>query len=127
MAIKNTVPIAMKDGMDIPANNVIVSAVHFPKAIPQYDDEGVYTGVVRLITYDLFLYKTEAGVTTQGVGHILGKMVDVPNGWSKEMSESEYAEILADGTKAEVWLRDQLNIWLAGNAATIIDPYPVLP
>lgn len=124
MAVKNTVPIVMKSGMSIPANNVIVSAVHFPKPKPQYDEEGIYTGVKRIITYDLFPYMTEADVTTQGVEPILGEMNDVPNGWQKEMSDAEYAEILADGTKAEVWLKDQLNIWLAGNAATIVDPYP---
>lgn len=32
-------------------------------------------------------------------------------------------KITVDGTKAEVWLKDQLNIWLAGKAATIVDPY----
>lgn len=123
MAIKNTVAIPMIDGMEIPANNVIVTAVHFPKALPQYDENGVYTGVKRYITYDLFPYKTEADVTKEGVSYILGEMVDVPSGWSKEMTPAEYAAILADGTLAEVWLKDQLNIWLAGNAAVIVDPY----
>lgn len=123
MAVKNTVAIAMKNGMDIPANNVIVSAVHFPKPEPQYDEEGVYTGVKRYITYDLFPYKTEADVTTEGVDYIQGEMVNVPSGWSKEMDAAEYAAILADGTLAEVWLKDQLDIWLAGNVAVIVDPY----
>lgn len=126
MAVKNTVAIAMKNGMSIPANNVIVSAVHFPKAEVQYDDEGTYTGVKRYITYDLFPYMTEADVTTEGVEYIVGEMADVPSGWIKEMSDAEYAALLADGSLAEVWLKDQLNIWLAGNAATVIDPYPAV-
>jgi hypothetical protein len=123
MAIKNTVVIPMNNGMEIPANNVIVTSVHFPKAEPQYDESGVYTEVVRIITYDLFPYKTEADVTTEGVSFIQGEMVGVPSGWSKTMSPSEYAAILADGTLAEVWLKAQLNIWLAGNAASVVDPY----
>jgi hypothetical protein len=124
MAVKNTVAVAMKNGMDIPANNVIISAIHFPKPEVQYDENGAYTGVKRFVTYDLFPYKTEADVTTEGVDYIVGEMVDVPSGWSKEMTDQEYAALLADGTLAEVWLKDQLNIWLAGNAATVIDPYP---
>ena len=124
MAIKNTVSIEMKSGMPIPANNVFVTAIHFPKPEPIYDSNGVYTGnVTRKIAYDFFPYMTEADVTTDGKDYILGEMVDVPNGWVKEMTPAEYASLLADGTLAEQWVRDQLNIWLPGNVAVIIDPY----
>ena len=125
MAVKNTVAITMIDGMEIPANNVIVTSIHFPKPIPQYNEGGEYTGVKRYINYDLFPYKTEADVTREAVTFISGQMTDVPSGWQKEMSDEEYADILADGSLAEVWLKDQLNIWLVGNAATVVDPYVV--
>ena len=125
MAIKNTVAIAMNDGMDIPANNVVVSKTHV-WAEPQYDAENnnAYAGVKRYIAYDLLPYKDEASVTTYGVDSIQGAMNDVPSGWTKEMTEQEYTDLLADGSLAEVWLKDQFNIWLSGNNASVIDPYP---
>ncbi len=122
MAIKNTVVVAMKNGLDIPTGNTFTTKIH-TWSDPQYDENRVYTGVKRYISYDLFPYKTEADIVTDGVEFISGEMVDVPNGWTKEMSPAEYAALLADGTLAEVWLKDQFNIWLAGNAATVVDPY----
>jgi hypothetical protein len=124
MAIKNSVAILMKSGMSIPANNVVVSAVHFPKPTPIYDDAGVYTGdVVRLITYDLLPYMTEADITTKGVDFVSGEMVNVPNGWSRQITPAEYTALIANGALAEVWLKDQFNIWLAGNVASIVNPF----
>lgn len=126
MAIKNTVAIAMKNGMSIPANNCVVSQIHFPQVVVTYDEEGVPDGKVRKITYDILPYMSEGDITTEGVDFIQGEMVDVPSGWEKEMDDAEYAALLADGTLAEVWLKDQFDIWLAGNAATVVDPYSAL-
>jgi hypothetical protein len=123
MAIKNTVAIAMRDGIDIPVDNVIVSKTHVWSE-PQYNEEGVYTGVQRYIAYDLLPYKDEASVTTYGVESIKGEMVDVPSGWTKQMTAQEYTDLLADGSLAEFWLKDQFNIWLSGNNASVVDPYP---
>lgn len=123
MAIKNSVAIEFSSGFSIPANNVIVAATHFPKFVCEYDEEGAYTGVVRKITYDLFPYVTEADVTEQDKDFVSGSMVNVPSGWEKIMTPAEYVALLADGTLAEVWLKDQFNIWLVGNTATVIDPY----
>jgi hypothetical protein len=123
MAIKNTVAIEFSAGFSIPANNVIVVATYFPKFVCQYDENGVYTGVVRVITYDLMPYWSEADITTEGKDFVGGSMVLVPSGWDKIMTDQEYAALLANGALAEVWLKDQLNIWLVGNAATVIDPY----
>lgn len=116
----------MKDGLDLPANNVIVAQVAFPKPIPEYDDEGVYTGdVIRKITYTLFPYKDEASITTDGIDSVSGEMTLIPFGWEKEMTPVEYAALLADGSLAEVWLKDQIAIWTPGNSPTIIDPYDI--
>jgi hypothetical protein len=123
MAIKNTVAIPMKNGMPIPANNCVVSVIHFPQVRVIYDEAGVATGKTRKITYDLFPYVTEGDITTEGVDFVSGEMDGIPSGWEKEMDDAEYAALLADGTLAEVWLKDQFDIWLAGNAATVVDPY----
>jgi len=122
MAIKNTVIVTMKSGIDIPANNCFTNKFH-SWSESQFDEEGVYTGVKRYVSYDLFPWKTQGDITTFGKQPIEGEMVDVPNGWMKELTSQEYIDLLADGTLAEVWLKDQFNIWLPGNAAVIVDPY----
>jgi hypothetical protein len=122
MAVKNTVAITMTSGLSIPADNVIVSKTHIWSE-PQYDEEGTYTGVDRYIAYDIIPYKTEGDVTTQGIQPVSGEMENVPSGWTKLMTAQEYTDLLADGSLAEVWLKDQFNIWLSGNAATVVDPY----
>lgn len=122
MAIKNSVAIEFKAGFSIPANNVIVAPAHFPLVIPLYDDAGVYIGKIRKITYDLFPYVTEADITTKGKAHVSGEMLLLPSGWEKEMTDQEFTDLLANGTLAEVWLKDYIE-GIIGGTSTVIDPY----
>lgn len=126
MAIKNSIAIEMKDGLSLPAENVIVAQIAFPKPAPQYNEEGAYTGnVIRKIEYTLFPYKDEVSITTEGVEFVSGEMKLIPLGWSKEMTPAEYVALLADGSLAEVWLKDQIAVWTPGNNPTVIDPYDI--
>jgi hypothetical protein len=125
MAIKNSVTVEFTAGFSIAADNVIVSAIHFPQPQPQYDEEGAYTGIIRKITYDLFPYVSEADITTEGKTFVGGEMVLIPSGWEKVMDDAEYAALLADGSLAEVWLKDYIQS-LIGGTSTVIDPYPAV-
>ncbi len=124
MAIKNSIAIAMKSGLNLPADNVFVVKVNIPQFQPIYDESGVYTGdVLMVITYDILPYVTEADITTKDKTSALGEMELVPSGWTKEMTPVEYAALLANGALAEVWLQDQIAIWTPGNVPTLINPY----
>lgn len=123
MAIQNSVALTDLSGRTVPADNVVVSAVHFPKATLNLDDNGVWDGTVtRLITYDLFTYPAVANVQNPDDDYVLGGVKEFPSGWDKEMTPEEYTDLLANGTLAEVWLRDYLQ-GIIGGVSTIIDPY----
>jgi hypothetical protein len=122
MAVKNSVSIEFKAGFSIPANNVIVAATHFPKVTPIYDEAGVYVDKIRLVTYDILPYITEADITTEGKDFVGGEMLLIPSGWERPITDAEYLALLADGTLAEVWLKDYIES-LIGGTSTIINPY----
>ena len=124
MAIKNSVIIPMTSGMNLPANNVIISIVTFPQPQPIYDEDGVYTDAVqRVVNYSLLPYITEAAVTTESDTWVEGSMVAFPDGaWSKEITPAEYTALLSDGSLAEQWLAAEIQSKVGGTS-TVIDPY----
>jgi len=105
MALKNTTILHTESGFEIPTENVIVCATHIKKAIPTHDEEGVFTGVIRVITYDLFFYKNTLELRAEIQGNpnnIQGGVKELESGWEKTMTEEEYASLLANGMIAEV-------------------------
>lgn len=124
MAVKNSVAIPCSGGVQLPADNCIVSIVSFPQPQPEYDDEGVYTGnVVRIINYTLLPYVSEAAITTQDETWVQNPMQAFPDGaWSKSMSPAEFTALQADGSLAEQWLAAEIQSRVGG-VSTVVDPY----
>lgn len=126
MAIKNSVQLTTSAGLIVPADNVIIVVVHFPKPTLNLDAEGNWDGTVkRKITYDLFTYISKVAIQTPGDRPISSGVKEYPNGWEREMTDQDYIDILANGMLAEVWLKDFLNATVPNNAATIINPFEV--
>jgi hypothetical protein len=50
MAIENSVVLTDQSGREIPANNIIISEVTFPIPTRQFDKDGNFTGVQRIMT-----------------------------------------------------------------------------
>jgi hypothetical protein len=122
MAIQNTAVLTDLSGRPVPTNNIVISAVHFPKPTLNKNAQGGWDGTVtRLITYDIFVYVSKA--TLQALDDFIqGGVREFPSGWQREMTEQEYLDILANGMLAEVWLKDYINA-LIGGTSTIVNPY----
>lgn len=120
MAVEINIPLDTNSGLSLPVDNVVVSNIHFPKAILKIE-LGVLI-VTRMVTYDLFNYISKAAIQALD-GNVKGGVVEFSGGYEKVMTPAEYAAILADGTLAEVWLKDYLESILGAGTCTIIDPY----
>jgi len=124
MALKLNKTLTTQSGLNVPVNNVITSALHFPFVIVNIDEDGNPDGTyARRITYDLRNYASEADVRKAGDNFIQGGVIEFPAGYEKIMTEQEYADLLADGSLAEVWLQEYINGIMGAGTATIIDPY----
>ena len=122
MALKLNKTLTSKAGLVIPTDNVIVTATHFPKTEVSLDEQGdnVYT---RIITYDVFNYISAAAVISEDDNFIQGGSKEIPSGYDKVMTPAEYAALLADGSLAEVWLKEWVDSIMGAGTATIFDPY----
>lgn len=122
MAIQNSVSLTSSSGLIIPANNIILCNLRFPKPTLNRNDKGEWDGTVtREIAYDLFIYESVAKLQALN-NFILGGCIELNDGWIKKMTPTEYDEILANGALAEVWLRDHIESIIGGHC-TIIDPF----
>ena len=122
MGSKINKKLTTKSGLKLPVNNVVISSIHFPKPTVSENEEGdkVYT---RIITYDLFNYITIVEVKTVSDNYVNGGVVEFGGGYEKKMTDAEYNAILADGSLAEVWLKEYLDGILGADSCTIINPY----
>lgn len=109
--------------LPIAANNVVISNIHFPRATVISNDPTIV--VKRIITYDLFNYISVNAVQQDltGNGYIMGGVKEFSSGYTREMTPAEYAAILADGSLAEVWLKDYLESILGAGTCSVINPY----
>ena len=121
MGLQINKELTTKGGLKLPIGNVVISSIHFPKPKVSLDEGGkVYT---RYITYDLFNYISVDEVQTVTDNNVSGGVVEFNGGYEKIMTDAEYAAILADGTLAEVWLKEYLDGILGADSCTIINPY----
>jgi len=124
MALKLNKTLTTQSGLLLPVNNVIISALHFPYAVVNTDVGGQPNGTyTRKITYDLRNYISSAEVLLAGGNFVKGGVTQFPSGYEKIMTEKEYAELLADGSLAEVWLKEFVDSIMGANTASIFDPY----
>lgn len=122
MAVKNSVTLTAESGLTIPADNIIVPTVRFPKATLNLDANGNWDGTItRVVEYDLYVYLSVTSLQALDT-FIQGGVKEFPSGYSKVMTPQEYADLLANGTLAEIWLKDYIQ-GVIGGTSTIIDPY----
>lgn len=122
MAIKNSVVLTDQSGREIPANNVIISEVTFPIPTRQFDKNGNFTGVQRIIRYGFQFYSSIESVQTDGDQPIAGGAKELPMGWARIMTEEEFLALQTNGYLAEVWLKDYVQS-VIGGTSTVVDPY----
>lgn len=122
MAVKNSVALTDQSGREIPSGNIIISEVSFPIPTRQFDAEGNFTGVQRIIRYLFQFYLSEASVQTENDLPIAGGCKELPMGWAKIMTEQEFVALQTNGYLAEVWLKDYVQS-VIGGTSTVIDPY----
>jgi hypothetical protein len=124
MALKLNKTLSTQSGLTLPVNNVITSALHFPFVIVNVDEDGNPDGTyTRRITYDLRNYVADADVIKAGDNYVKGGVTEFPTGYEKVMTDQEYADLLADGSLAEVWLQEYIDGIMGAGTATIFDPY----
>jgi hypothetical protein len=124
MALKLNKTLKTVSGLTLPIDNVITSKLHFPFVIVDVDGEGNPDGTyTRMITYDLRNYVSDAEVLLAGDNFVKGGVEEFPSGYEKIMTDQEYADLLADGSLAEVWLKDYIDSIMGANTCTIFDPY----
>lgn len=122
MAVKNTVILIDRSGREVPAGNVILSEVTIPIPTRQFDKEGNFTGVQRIIRYAFQFYPSVDSVQTEGDQSIAGGVKELPMGWARIMTEQEFDDLQANGYLAEVWLAAYVQSIVGGNP-TIVNPY----
>lgn len=122
MGLQINKELTTKGGLKLPVNNVVISSIHFPKPTVSEEENGdkIYT---RRITYDLDNYINVAEVQKDGDNYVSGGVIEFEGGYEKIMTDAEYAAILADGSLAEVWLKEYLDGILGADSCTIINPY----
>jgi hypothetical protein len=121
MALKLNKTLSTNSGLTLPVNNVITSSLHSP-FVDVVDNEGV-TSYVRRLTYDLRNYISDAEVILVGANYVKGGVVEFEGGYEKTLTDQEYADLLADGSLAEVWLKDYIDSIMGAGTCTIFDPY----
>jgi len=122
MALKLNKGLTSKAGLPIPKDNIIVTATHFPKTEVYKDEQGANV-YVRKITYDVFNYVSAATVIDEYDNYIQGGSKEIPSGYIKIMTPTEYLALLSNGSLAEVWLKDWVDSIMGAGTATIFDPY----
>jgi len=74
----------------------------------------------RVIRYILRPFQSiQSWKDTDGTGVIFPK--EIPAGWAKEITEEEYAQLVANGAYAEVWLAEYLDELLGGDYCTVVN------
>lgn len=124
MALKLNKSLTTKGGLNVPTNNIVTSALHFPYVTVNIDENGNPNGTyTRRITYDLRNYMSEAELIKNGDNYIQGGVAEFPSGYEKNMSDKEYTELLSNGALAEEWLKEYIDSIMGKGTCTIIDPY----
>jgi hypothetical protein len=121
MALKLNKTLSTKSGLTLPINNVVTSALHFP--FVNVVDNGGSTSYIRKITYDLRNYISDAEVILVGDNFVKGGVIEFGGGYEKIMTDQEYADLLADGSLAEVWLKEYIDGIMGVGTCTIFEPY----
>ena len=123
MALELNKNLKTKSGLSIPTGNIIIASLHFPKAHLSIEENGDLK-VVRIITYDMFNYTSVEEVKNgENDNYVQGGVQEFDSGYTKIMTPEEYEEILADGSLAEVWLKNYIDGIMGAGTCTIINPY----
>lgn len=123
MGLQLNKTLTTQSGLTIPVDNVIISSISFPIASLSIDQAGDLV-VTRRICYTLFNYISVAEIQkAENDSYIKGGSIEIPAGYEKIMTPAEYAAILADGSLAEVWLKEYVDGIMGAGTATVIDPY----
>lgn len=124
MALKLNKELNTKSGLPLPVNNVITSQLYSPFVIVNVDEDGNPDGTyTRMLTYDLRNYKSETEVVKAGDNYVKGGVEEFPSGYQKILTNAEYEALLADGSLAEVWLKEYIDGIMGAGTCTIFDPY----
>lgn len=122
MALKLNKVTTTKSGFILPINNVITSRLH-SLFVEVSDDGDGGVDFTRRLTYDLRNYISDAEVILVGENYVKGGIQELPPSYKKTLTDAEYTALLADGSLAEVWLKDWVDSIMGADTATIYDPY----
>lgn len=120
MAIKINVA-TTSNKLAVASGAIIKPVTHFPEDQKEYDENGDFTGKKRFITMDLFGYSSVADFLSTDASKIF--IDQFPTGFKKEISDAEFSALMANGTLAEVWLKDWIETFVGVGNCEVIDPY----
>lgn len=120
MGLQINIKLNTTSGLQIPSGSLLLSDIQFPKTVVV--ENGTEKNPLRYINYDLFNYLNVQAYLNNDE-FINGGVKEFSSNWSKEMSKEEYSEILANGSLAEVWLRDYLISILGEGSCELVDPF----